>query len=304
MFNNIRRMDPKTTTPNILTLTDVSLEVEDFNEPLDDVAEEDTSYYPYIEKLPTIFTLLKEWPQDTAARCHNCTLTVDGRPIPIPISIKEVLGGLEFGVRGNMCSFSCARKWIDIRYPEINKRDGILTYLSWLHFIFTGRFKLDIQAAPDHTALKYYGGDMTEDAFKKRIAALEHVSRSSEDPVPVDERISTIVQVFRRSTNYEQVKRRISSADIDVAVAQPFTDCLTVSSNSIWSSPELNFISSNESADMVDISNMKFIDEDEDDEIQKLIDEKFGKPTPPSPVEDVKPIAKVRKSRKVKTTTA
>lgn len=292
-------MDPKTDQPNILTLTGVTLDdwksFEDrFAESImTGITEEEASttlISSFVEPLPQSFMSLDNWPLDTTSRCHNCTLNVVGRPIPIPISIKEHYSGIEFGTKGIMCSFPCARRWIDIRYPDVNKRDCILTYLSWLHFIFTGRFKLNILAAPDHTVLKYYGGLLTEDMFKKHIASLEHVSRNAEDPVPINERIPTIMQVFRRSISKDQVRRQISSSEIDAVVSKSHVDYLTVDKNSIWANPSLNFVGISED---VKLSDVNFNDEDE--EILKLIQPQA------QPSIAAAPPAKVRKTRKSKT---
>lgn len=237
-------MDAKKSAPNILVLSGVSLD--DYKSLDDKYAEEMmermvgdeisvSQYNVCSDKIPTTFCSLDEWPTETTARCHNCTLGFNNRPVPIPTIIRELPDGrVEFNVRGNMCSFPCVRRWIDVHYHDLNVRDNIMRNLSLLYFIFTGRQKTDIQSAPEHTLLKCYGGDMTEEQYKKRIAAIDHIARSSDDPVPEEQRIPTIVRMLR-GTDRDLV-RKYDPQHVTSIISPGLTDNdITVGGNTMWS---------------------------------------------------------------------
>lgn len=273
-------MDSKKNTPNILVLSGVSLEdyksIDDkfAEEMMGRMVEEEISVSQYnmgSDKIPTTFYSLDEWPTETTARCHNCTLSFTNRPVPIPTIIRELPDGrVEFNVRGNMCSFPCARKWVDVHYHDLNARDNILRNLSLLYFIFTGRQKTDIQPAPDHILLKCYGGEMTEENYRKKISDIDHVSRSSDDPVPAENRIPTIMRMLRGADR--DLVRKYDPEYVSGVMSPGLMDnSITVGKNTMWS--------------------FAFQDDEDDSELLRLVEETTKASTYVEP--EPEPVAKV-----------
>ena len=128
------------------------------------------------DKIPTIFENLKTWPMQTNLLCWHCDLKFDSLPIFVPTYAKHRDSGLiEFGVRGNFCSFNCAEAWILINYAEKDHRWSLQNLLCMLYFIFTGQHVVKISPSPSKTLMNYYGGDLTVEAYKEQIKKLKPI---------------------------------------------------------------------------------------------------------------------------------
>ena len=129
---------------------------------------------PY-DKVPHHFTRIEEWPLRTNIRCWQCGCTFDDRPKFVPTYVREAEnGGIEFGVRGNMCTFNCAELWIQIHYAgKVDQRWRIQDNLCLVYFLFTGHRATCILPAPHKTELRQYGGELDEEAFWKKMRSLD-----------------------------------------------------------------------------------------------------------------------------------
>jgi hypothetical protein len=133
-----------------------------------------TQYTNY-EKLPTSFYGLNSWPQRTNIHCWHCTLSFDGRPVFIPkvieptpskdtsISKKEY----NISVYGVFCSFACANTYINTRNYGIADKIDNINKLKFLYKLFNNVKMTDIVNSPNPYKLKKFGGDLTNDEFRK-----------------------------------------------------------------------------------------------------------------------------------------
>jgi hypothetical protein len=139
----------------------------------DDPAPE--ALYPY-DKIPRVFTGLADWPLSTNLACWVCDRTFDDRPKFVPTYAREGEdGGIEMGVRGNMCTFNCAEQWIE-DYLAGEACWRAQENLCLAYFLFTGRRAAHIKAAPRKTERARYGGDWDEDTYSQRLRALDPVA--------------------------------------------------------------------------------------------------------------------------------
>jgi hypothetical protein len=133
-----------------------------------------------LDKIPRVFTSLDEWPHSTNLLCWSCGFSFDDRPKFEPTFVRESEAGeIEFGVRGNMCTFNCVETWIEIRYgahANNEKRRKAQDNLCLVYFMFTGRRVSQIKPAPYRTELRKYGGELDEDTFWTRLRALDPVA--------------------------------------------------------------------------------------------------------------------------------
>ncbi|HVE12472.1 MAG TPA: hypothetical protein VNI01_03675, partial [Elusimicrobiota bacterium] len=128
------------------------------------------------EKVPAVFTGLDTWPSATGLLCWECGFGIEGRPIFAPTYIREGGGGgIEMGVDGLMCSFPCAVLRIETRLRgDLARLWRARDLLQILFFLFTGHaLAHPIQAAPERTRLRQYGGDLDESAFRAKIRELD-----------------------------------------------------------------------------------------------------------------------------------
>jgi hypothetical protein len=174
--------------PSILRLTGVRLadyvSLEDFADArLRDAPEAAAPEAPPEEppdRIPETFTGLGAWPLRTNLRCWACGFTFDDRPKFVPTYVREAEGrGVEFGVRGNMCTFNCAELWIETHLgarASNEERWRAQDALCLVYFLFTGRRVARIQPAPSKTELRQYGGDWDEETFWRRLRELDPVA--------------------------------------------------------------------------------------------------------------------------------
>jgi len=166
--------------PNVLFLSGIDIKeyisIEDkanekfmHQEELDNLKE-----CPMYTKNNINFLSNEKWPKKTNLHCWNCDFTFDGDPIFVPIYIKECsTGGLEFGVRGNMCTFNCAMSIIlNITYPNSSERWKYINNLKILYFIKNGIHISDIKPAPNKYNLQKYGGPWSNSIFLEELQKL------------------------------------------------------------------------------------------------------------------------------------
>jgi hypothetical protein len=150
--------------PNFLFLKDIS--VKDY-ESIEDKYDKKISQYMD----ETNITYL----DDTNLHCWNCSLMFDYNPIFIPTHIKETQNGeLEFGIKGNMCTFNCAMQIIlDQTNDGSPERWKYINNLKLLYFIKRGVHIHDIKPAPSKNNLIIYGGTWTPDILYEEIKKLD-----------------------------------------------------------------------------------------------------------------------------------
>lgn len=170
---------PSLNIPNILFLKGISEEdyisIDDkANEKYTQKSVDELHNYTMYNKNNIKFLSNEKWPTKTNLHCWNCDFTFDNDSIFIPIYIKEcITGGLEFGIKGNMCSFNCAMSYIlDKTTQGTAERWKYINNLKILYFIKNGIHVSDIKPAPDKFNLLKYGGSWTNDIFLEELKKL------------------------------------------------------------------------------------------------------------------------------------
>lgn len=123
------------------------------------------------DKIPTIFTSLKDWIKKTNLKCWYCSLNFDSIPVFLPIYIYKKDNILYQDVHGNFCSFNCVKSYIDLHYNS----DDTFIYnqnLLKLYKLFNNKSIVDIDLAPSKFDIDIYGGYMTEDEYKNKLRNL------------------------------------------------------------------------------------------------------------------------------------
>ena len=212
--------------PNILHLSGISKE--DYIAP-EDIADKKflkeenitiSKYiYPNYDKIPYIFNSIDDWPCGTNLHCWSCGFTFDGKPIFVPTYIRENSHtGIEFGVKGNMCTFNCAARWIisNGNVEDIWKHQD---NLNILYFLFTGKH-IQIKPAPEKTCLKKYGGDLSDEEFWEELKKLDTISglknHTPGSIIPERDRNIQILSIIKNDIGVDYpIKRVISNELID-----------------------------------------------------------------------------------------
>lgn len=177
-------MDAPVTRPNILHLNGVTMD--DFvpiEEVFDEKVLENVESAPDAEessphdKIPEVFTGVKNWPTSTNLRCWSCVFSFDGHPCFIPTSVREsATKGIEIGVEGNFCTFNCAARYIDDMYPpqaHAIKNWQMRDNLCLVYSLFTGHRPSHISPAPAKTDRREFGGELSEDDFWAKLRELD-----------------------------------------------------------------------------------------------------------------------------------
>ena len=132
-----------------------------------------SSAAPVHEKIPAIFSNLEDWPISTSLCCHECGFTFAGRPVFVPMYIRDAGGRIEMGVSGNYCTWNCAELWIESRYAGNTVQQWRLREnLCTAYCAFTGRQVLNIKAAIPKIELQHFGGDLDFATWHQRQLAL------------------------------------------------------------------------------------------------------------------------------------
>lgn len=127
------------------------------------------------DKIPEIFTCVEEWPKTTNISCWSCTLTFNTIPWFIPLSIEPNPAFPHKHIippKGCFCSPNCAFVHICKTYHDVSTRNDAIAMLKLLYNIITKKTCIDILPSPVHTVLEKYGGNVSEDNFKKRIGQI------------------------------------------------------------------------------------------------------------------------------------
>lgn len=225
---------PVVNIPNILFLKGIS--EEDYIS-IDDKANErytqknmdELHNYTMYNKNNIKFLSNEKWPNKTNLHCWNCDFTFDNDSIFIPIYIKEcITGGLEFGIKGNMCSFNCAMSYIlDKTTQGTAERWKYINNLKILYFIKNGIHVSDIKPAPDKFNLLKYGGNWTNDMFLEELKKL-NISKELKMPnleYAIFER-EKIISIVKNIINVNKQTIRVVEEDIE-------DDCIICNGNRI-----------------------------------------------------------------------
>ena len=122
-------------------------------------------------KLPDYIFNLTEWPQRCNLKCKTCHMRYNTIPIPMPIkSITNSKGNCGFARKFSYCSFPCCMRDIS-RIVDTRTREYRFELLK---LMFKYVFNMDMtsysfECSPDPDELEDYGGEMTEDEYRKKI---------------------------------------------------------------------------------------------------------------------------------------
>jgi len=135
--------------------------------------------------------------------CWNCTFTFNTEPIFIPTHIKESSDGvLNFGYKGNMCSFNCAmRIIIEITNDSSPDRWRYINNLKILYFIKKGVHISDIKPAPNRTILKMYGGPWTNEMFLNELKKLEKIENINLSIASSEKSILNSISIIQKNNH-------------------------------------------------------------------------------------------------------
>lgn len=147
--------------------------------------------------IPSRFVSHETWPRASPLKCWQCDMYFRGPPLfiprrivdtpaPIDMSISEIEKRKHLGesltvsnnimsveAEGNMCSFACARRWIDERSSSIRDRQQRISVLIGAYHIYYGKRVVDIPAAPSKLERIEYGGSLDANTFRNIINSLQ-----------------------------------------------------------------------------------------------------------------------------------
>jgi hypothetical protein len=174
------------------------------------------------DKIPRTFSGLEDWPMHSNLKCWMCDHTFDDRPKFVPTHVREgENGGIEFGVKGNFCTFNCAELWIltHLGGRAGNKeRWGTQDGLCLVYFMFTGRRVSRIKPAINKTELRQYGGEMDPDVFSRKMRELDPIAGLKDHTlgsiIPERDRPQTALSILKARTSgaVSTTAREIKSA--------------------------------------------------------------------------------------------
>jgi len=227
-------------SPNILFLPGIDIDeyvsIEDkANEKLLEIINvnnEPLYEYSIYNKNDIKFLSNEKWPSLTNLHCWYCDFTFDGNFVFIPTHIKECPnGGLEFGVRGYMCTFNCAMSIIlSTTSHGSAERWKYINNLKILYFIKNGVHVSYIKAAPCKYNLKKYGGEWTNEKFWEELKNLDIYGGLKDHTIkPENERIHI---VFNELISKHNKNIRIIDDNEDCAIY--YGNRILLSKNSIW----------------------------------------------------------------------
>jgi hypothetical protein len=145
------------------------------------------------DKFPLTIASIEDWPKKINLLCWNCTLKIHDRPWPIPSgidtycnndsvvstlnlpqkkTIREKNKNLMIGVDGIACSFACAITYVRM-YDDYSKRQNLENTLKFIYRLLFNKTVLLIQTGPTKNQLLQYGGNCTEDEFRRKIEIIE-----------------------------------------------------------------------------------------------------------------------------------
>ncbi len=124
-----------------------------------------------VERIPTVFTTVKNHPRRTGVRCWGCHLNHDNWPYFVPNgAIQTETGVIEFSIGGSFCSAPCAARWA--RDTAVTAHAGAerIRLLCMAVEVITGVYPVDIPSAADYSEIVLYGGPKTVSEY---VAALD-----------------------------------------------------------------------------------------------------------------------------------
>jgi len=132
--------------------------------------------------LPTNFTGLKTWTQNTNLKCWYCDLNFENMPIFIPRLIEPATTeiGYIIGTHGCFCSFCCAMKYINIHNVNICDNIRIKDMLLFLYKIFNGSRVKEIFQSPSKYLMNHYGGSLDNITYRTKINSLKKKMKTLE----------------------------------------------------------------------------------------------------------------------------
>ena len=228
--------------PHILSLDGIS--IKDYMAP-EDIADikflkDEISLIKEINifaKIPSIFTSKKEWPTNTNLHCWQCNCTFDDPPAFIPNHIRETINGcIEIGVKGNMCTFNCASRYILNMSNLGEEKWRYLDNLNIVYFLFTG-IHTQIKPAPEKICLKKYGGIMSDDQYWEELKKLDPAAGLKDHTpgsvVPDRERTNHILDILKNPLGISIPVKRIIDKNKGAHTLIPGKH-LNINLNSMW----------------------------------------------------------------------
>jgi hypothetical protein len=236
-------MDYYVQESNILFLPEIDIsEYKSMEDKIDEKLLElvninDTYDYSNYNKTNIKYMSDGKWPMQNNLHCWYCDFTFDNDSIFIPIYIKECLnGGLEFGIKGCMCTFNCAMSIIlsTTHYGSAD-RWKYINNLKILYFIKNGVYISDIKPAPCKYNLKKYGGEWTNEKFWEELKNLDIYGGLKDHDIKLTslskkERIDLVFNNFT-AKNKRNV-RIIDNEEDDCVIFNG--NRISLSKNSIW----------------------------------------------------------------------
>lgn len=119
------------------------------------------------------------WPKHTDKKCHNCTYSFEGVPVPLPIH-KDEMRNIYY-CSGNFCSWQCSKAF-NLRETSAAGRGNrnmyisILAYRMWVKILkdkpdMHGKMKsfcyYKIDPARPRFELKDFGGNLTIEEYRE-----------------------------------------------------------------------------------------------------------------------------------------
>ena len=135
------------------------------------------------EPIPKYFISPICWPTSTNISCYNCTLTINGSPIPVCNKIKQTCKSPKFMVEKIFCSFNCGYAYIINKYHNEQTRHLYINILKEIYYIFHGTRISVIHPSPDKSNLVYYGGTLNAKDYSMCIKALTDIDNFTEDTI-------------------------------------------------------------------------------------------------------------------------
>jgi hypothetical protein len=137
----------------------------------DDIDIEVTINKKKTQSLPKTFESTKEWLKRTPVLCWYCSSSIKKVPVPLPISKSMGKYGIE---KKLFCTFNCVMAEVrDKNYPK-SEANIIKTLLEEIYEIFHKKKINFIAPSPGKGELVRFGGDLDEDKYHEKIAALQN----------------------------------------------------------------------------------------------------------------------------------
>jgi hypothetical protein len=127
------------------------------------------------DTIPKQFISVELWVKKTNLKCWSCDCTFHNSPVFIPSSIErsdndnQITGSM--GTLGNFCSWNCASQYINMNFTCSDKWEKH-ELLKLLYKIFNNTIIDEIIQSPPKTAMKQYGGKLTQYEYQENMMKL------------------------------------------------------------------------------------------------------------------------------------